>query len=294
MGGNRSYASPLRYPGGKANLWKFIEDILYLNDLEGAHLVELYAGGAGASLELLLNGVASKLHLNDLDRNIYSFWHSVLHETDAFLQRLSAAEITVESWSQWRDIYLHADDYSSLDVGFAAFMLNRTNMSGIIATGRPIGGLEQTGKYKIDARFNRPSLIARIERIADRGSDITISRNDAEQLLANWDWTDKTFMFIDPPYYDQGQNLYLNAYEPHHHESIRDALEAIRHQNWLLTYDNAAPIVTLYSEFRVCEIDMRYTLNDKRKAKEVAIFPDSLLIPKVLRRGKTKTPVTLC
>ena len=54
--------------------------------------------------------------------------------------------------------------YTNLEIGFAAFYLNRCNFSGVIKGG-PIGGINQTGKWKIDARFNKEDLIRRIRNL---------------------------------------------------------------------------------------------------------------------------------
>jgi len=58
---NMRYVSPLRYPGGKAGLTTFLSDVIELNDLKGCSYYEPYAGGAGAALGLLKNGLVSEL-----------------------------------------------------------------------------------------------------------------------------------------------------------------------------------------------------------------------------------------
>jgi putative adenine-specific DNA methyltransferase len=42
--------------------------------------------------------------------------------------------------------------------------MNRTNRSGILKAG-VIGGKNQNGTYKIDARFNKNSIIERIKKL---------------------------------------------------------------------------------------------------------------------------------
>lgn len=69
-----------------------------------------------------------------------------------------------------------------LHLGFSTFFLNRTNRSGILKAG-VIGGYEQTGNYKIDARFNKEDLIKRIERIADYSDRIHLTNEDAVTLV---------------------------------------------------------------------------------------------------------------
>jgi DNA adenine methylase len=73
--------------------------------------------------------------------------------------------VTVDEWHTQREVYFTQDERNPVALGFAAFFLNRTNRSGIIKEGGVIGGLEQTGKYKIGCRFNREDLSRRINRI---------------------------------------------------------------------------------------------------------------------------------
>ena len=72
--------SPLRYPGGKNKLSKFVAEICVKNNINGCY-VEPYAGGASVALYLLLEGYVSNIVINDIDRSIYAFWHSVLKNT---------------------------------------------------------------------------------------------------------------------------------------------------------------------------------------------------------------------
>ena len=75
------FYSPLRYPGGKNKLSKFISKICIDNNING-HYVEPYAGGASVALHLLIENRIKKITINDYDRSIYAFWHSVLWDTN--------------------------------------------------------------------------------------------------------------------------------------------------------------------------------------------------------------------
>ncbi|MGH8526387.1 MAG: DNA adenine methylase, partial [Gammaproteobacteria bacterium] len=48
-----------------------------------------------------------------------------------------------------------------------------------------IGGNDQKGKWKIDARFNRAELVARIRRLASYRRRISMTKLDAITFLAN-------------------------------------------------------------------------------------------------------------
>ena len=86
------FNTPLRYPGGKAKLTKYIEKLLSLNGLDKIEYAEPYAGGAGLALNLLMNNRADVIFLNDLNKAIYSFWFSVLYECDSLCELIANAD----------------------------------------------------------------------------------------------------------------------------------------------------------------------------------------------------------
>lgn len=286
------YSSPLRYPGGKSKISGFIEDIILLNNLEGGVFYELYAGGAGASLNLLFDGIVKELVLNDLDIHIYSFWVSILNDTERFLELIHNTKVDMDSWEQQRNIYCNVDHFSTLEIGFSTFFLNRCNRSGILYNAGPIGGKNQTGNYKIDVRFNKQNLIKRIKRIADYAHLISVEQKESitflKEIFAKVD--ERDFVFLDPPYFAQGENLYLNFYQFEDHQSLRNILSKNQQNNWFLTYDNCKEINQLYSDFIRSELPMSYTLQEKRKSKEIMIFSETLSLPRTLRLGAKSIP----
>lgn len=156
--------SPLRYPGGKGKLAPYLSEVISLNNLEGGHYVEPFVGGAAVALQLLFSERVRHIHINDLDPCVYAFWHSVVYETDSMVARIRETKITVDSWLAAREVKRDWASHSLLDLGFSTFFLSRTNRSGIL-NGGIIGGLKQTGPWKIDCRFNKDDLISRIRRI---------------------------------------------------------------------------------------------------------------------------------
>lgn len=283
------YVSPLRYPGGKAKIANFLQDVILLNNLENSTVYELYAGGAAASLSLLLANSCQQVVLNDLDKHIYAFWYAVLNETDELVSLIENTAVNIESWLAQSSIYKDADNHDLLTLGFATFFLNRSNRSGILHKAGPIGGQQQTGNYKIDVRFNKSELISRIRKIARFRDRIKLHNREAIELLGEvLPESDGNFIFLDPPYFDQGERLYLNFYKEADHKRLRDLLDKHRDANWILTYDNCEKINDLYKGFRRSDLIMSYTLQTKREAKEVVIFSDELCLPKQFRLGNKK------
>ena len=92
------FYSPLRSPGGKRRLAPAITRLLEQNDLRDIQYVEPYAGGASLALSLLFEEYASDIHINDLSRPIYGFWHSVLNKTQELCERIERTPGTMAEW----------------------------------------------------------------------------------------------------------------------------------------------------------------------------------------------------
>jgi DNA adenine methylase len=276
------YYSPLRYPGGKGRIANYVKLLLEQNLLLDGIYVEPYAGGASVAIDLLVNEYVSDIHINDIDYSIYSFWYSILNDTERLCEKIKNAQLTIEEWKKQRNIHRNTDEYPVLDVGFSAFYLNRVNRSGIL-TGGVIGGVEQNGKWKIDARFTKENLIKRIQIIADYKDRINLYNEDAVHLIKRLSKSlpKKTLYYLDPPYYDKGKELYVNYYKHEDHVDIANIVSKLRDKYWLVSYDNVAQIRRLYNKFRQHQYSLNYSAAKSKKGSEVLVFSDLLTIPEI-------------
>jgi DNA adenine methylase len=279
------FYSPLRYPGGKGKVAAYFKQIFKDNLLYDAVYVEPYAGGASVALSLLFNEYASKIIINDLDPSIYAFWHSVLNQPDELCALIRKTPVDVKTWEKQKLVQKTQEKQSLLALGFSTFYLNRTNRSGIISAGI-IGGRDQTGFWKIDARYNKKDLINRIQKIAQYQAKIELHNLDAVQLIKNLKHTlpPKTIFYFDPPYYIKGKQLYLNYYDDADHQNISAQINKLKTLKWIVTYDNVKPIRDLYSGFRQLEFILNYSAAKANKGKEIMIFSDNLSISKLPSR----------
>ncbi|HEY5393012.1 MAG TPA: DNA adenine methylase [Hanamia sp.] len=275
------FKTPLRYPGGKQRLSPFIEEIIIENNIKEVHYVEPYAGGAGVGIQLLLTRKVSNIHLNDSDLGIYSFWHSVINKPEELCKMISSASMTIDEWRKRKEIVKKCDKRKILELGFSVFYLNRCNRSGVLSAGM-IGGLDQTGNYKMDARFSRNDLIRRIEAIARFKDNIFLTNFDAEYYIQNYipNLPKNTLIYLDPPYYEKGIKLYLNAYKKTDHARISKVIQTEIKHNWVLSYDGVPDIVNLYKKRRHFLYDLQYSASKVYKGKEVFVFADKLKLPK--------------
>jgi len=278
--------SPLRYPGGKQVLSPLLSALIQENGLEECTYVEPYAGGAGAALTLLFSERVAEVVLNDKDPRIYAFWTSVLNKTDAFLEMLLKRPVTVAEWRRQKQIYEQPKRHSTLELGFATFFLNRTNRSGIIASGAPIGGHNQNGKWKINARFNRERLADRIEKIALFKKRIKLKNLDALQFMTAHlrRRHTNTFVYLDPPYFLQGHSLYLNHYRPQDHAVVASNIRHLKGVHWVMTYDRTTEIERLYAGLRQYNFSLGYSAFKARKGNELLILSSNLNLPRDWRK----------
>lgn len=267
--------SPLRYPGGKASLTGFLDQVIKVQRLHGSVYVEPFAGGAGAALSLLFLEKVERIVINDLDPAIYAFWLAVTTETEWFVSQIKTCPITVAEWRKQRATYVDRSKRGTKELGFALFYLNRTGRSGIVE-GWPIGGLDQKGKWKIDARFNREELAERVRRIGRYASRIEVRNEDGLTLAREWLGRDEGLLYLDPPYFAKGKCLYLNHFNAENHESLAACLNEFPEAAWILTYDNVPEIKALYPDRSVFEFSLNYSAHTAKHGSELLIAADSL------------------
>jgi len=276
-----AFLTALRYPGGKGKLSNFVELMFQENNLLDAPYIEPYAGGAGVAIALLFDEFTSHIYINDLNRSIYAFWHSVLYETDQLCSLILSTPIDMDEWHRQHRVQSHVDDVTLLELGFSTFFLNRTNRSGIIKGG-VIGGKKQDGPFKLDARYNKVNLISRIQKIARYGSRISIYNQDAAEFIQNVLPTlpARALVYLDPPYYVKGQGLYEDFYNHEDHLAISRLVKTIQ-QHWIVSYDSAEQILGMYDGYRKIAYDLSYSAGDRYKGAEVMFFSSSLSVPPI-------------
>ena len=268
--------TPLRYPGGKTKNYDLVKSILDKNNLHKTY-IEPFAGGL--ALKLLLNNEVERIVINDSDPAIYNFWKLLIDNTDELCDFILEVPLTIDQWHIEHDIYFHPTGHTEQELGKATFFLNRTNVSGVIKGG-VIGGLEQTGKYKINARFNRKNLISKVKMISEQKNRIDVLGYDVFEFLQSetLQHYHNTFINFDPPYVNKGGQLYMNYFKKEDHIHLRNLIKKST-RRWMVTYDVCDFIKNLYSDYRKGYVDLTYSANRARKAQELVFFSDNLILP---------------
>jgi len=274
-----TFYSPLRYPGGKAKLARYFKNLILQNNLKRGTYIEIYAGGASIALSLLIENYVSKIIINDNDKSIYTLWYSILNHPRALCNLIKRTPLTIDVWKKQKEIQKNKEKLdlnkkqNILKLGFSTLFLNRTNRSGIINAG-VIGGLNQNGKWKIDARFNKENLIKKIKLISRYKNKIKLYNLDAIKLINKIKnrVPKKTLIYLDPPYYCKGKELYMNYYDYENHKQIAETIKGLTNVKWVLTYDDVGPINSLYRGFDNYSYLLNYSVANSGKGKELIIF----------------------
>ncbi len=276
----RRFPSPLRYPGGKGKIANYFKLLFLHNDLTGYEYAEPYAGGASVALSLLYEEYTPRIYINDLNRSIFCFWDAALNNTDMLCRQIRDTSVTMDEWTHQKEIQQDSDATSE-DLAFSTFFLNRTNRSGIIGGGA-IGGKKQLGKWGIDARYNKQVLIRRIEKVARHRSRISLTQQDAAEFLTSTlpQFSPRTLVYLDPPYYIKGAGLYQNFYQHDDHEQIASIVKTIENP-WVVSYDNTPEILSFYQEFSPEKYQLNYSAADKYKGIELMFFSPGIEHPDV-------------
>lgn len=272
--------SPLRYPGGKSKIAPLIRLIIEKSVGPDITYIEPFAGGAGVALSLLIEGSVNKIVINDYDKAIYSFWRALKEAPQELIGLIEHTPLTIDEWKHQKEIYCTKGKRYSVELGFAAFYLNRTNRSGILSAG-PIGGYNQNGNYGIDARFNRDALIGRIQEIAKYKSQIMVYNKEIRSFINGVipKFQENAFVYFDPPYYKNGQRLYKNSFSPTDHADIAHSIATGVECPWVITYDDVSELREIYSDFVLRQYNLNYSAANKGKGSEIIIFKDHDLLP---------------
>ena len=275
-----------RYPGGKSKLLKPINELLYPLIKSGGAFIEPFVGGGSVLVQVAKDFPDIKLYVNDKDPAIYAFWKLLQNNNNKDIEAFYAllkTKPTVDLFKELRERGLPVELYERAYYGV---FFNRVTFSGIQTSG-PIGGYGQGSKYKIDCRYNSARLIKEFEDLRTLfAGRLFVSNNDVLSFVVNMP---QHAMYLDPPYYVKGKELYAVFMRPEEHKNLAEILKD--RKNWLLSYDMCPEIESLYSWANCQTLAARYSINDRKESW--VDKKEYLITPRKSRRGKVSSMANL-
>lgn len=275
----------IRYPGSKAKISRRIVASAFppewFLDLWQSRLTcycEPFFGSGALGWDILgeIAGKVCRLVLNDLDPGIAALWRSVRDAPRELIHLVAAFRPSTDAFYRFKE----QDGDTSLDpvvLGFQKLALHQTSFSGLgYKSGGPLGGRKQRSEYNTDCRWNAARIATHImarHRLMQQYSHVDILNEDFAPVLDSL--PDNAFVYLDPPYYVQGEALYRHAMTDADHKRLANQLRRARFR-WVLSYDDHPRIRELYAWARIESFFMtptvqRATTKQRRKNSEVVI-----------------------
>lgn len=277
----------IRYPGSKeklaAELWRLFPDAITSSLFSAANRWEYREPffGAGAIGFKILKHIhhRCRVWLNDVDADLVCMWQAVHSQPYQFCKLVHNFTPTVERFYEYKERD-GVDDADPVERGFRKLALHRMSVSGFGAmSGGPIGGRsQQSSQYTVSCRWNPERIkrdVVRLNELLSSFDELRITAGDFEPLLINAG--EETFIYLDPPYFKKGEQLYKHNLSPLDHSRLAGAVrECMAH--WVVSYDDHPEIRRLYSWAKFHDLYITYTnavaKGGKRpKNREIAITP---------------------
>jgi DNA adenine methylase len=245
-----------RYPGGKKKLFPKIQPFLFPLIEKNKSFAEPFVGGGSVMIEVAKAFNDIPIFINDKNEGVSAFWEMINspEEDVNALFELIKRRPTIDIFNQLR-INSHK---TKIQKAYNLLFMNRCCFSGIETAG-PIGGMEQSSKWKIDCRYNADKIIASINYLRDllKGR-LIVSNDDVIDFIKR----NKPAFYLDPPYYEKGDSLYPVKMDHDEHLKLADLLKS--KEDWVLSYDEHPEIRKIYDFATIKEINARYSIDGKK------------------------------
>ena len=108
----------------------------------------------------------------------------------------------------------------------------------------------------------------------------SVKASNAKELLSTTQLRKfyKVFINLDPPYVKKGAQLYKNAFREEDHRELCELVSKCK-RKWNVTYDICPLVADLYHSYRSSYLDVTYSIQSSKKAKEYIFFSDNLTLP---------------
>jgi len=277
-----------RYPGGKSKLRIQITNALNKWSSDTTEYREPFFGGGCIGIEFLkCNPNIKDIWINDKDDGISCLWTSVINYPELLKDLVHNFKPSVEKFDEFKSKLIAApilkSDEEVVQYGFMKLAIHQISYSGLgTKSGGPLGGREQKSKYLIDCRWSVDYICKKIDLLHDMFSKLSVKDKkcsclDFADVIAD---AGSAVIYLDPPYYVKGNDLYQVGFTQEDHSRLADLLK--KTHLWVLSYDDCDEIRELYKWAHIKEIhEVNYSitaLKDKQTGNRLSRAKTELLI----------------
>jgi DNA adenine methylase len=234
--------SLLRYPGGKSRgklKDKIIEHIAEHHS--GGSFGELFFGGGGITLNLIKEKVVDNVIICEKDIALADLWWQIIDDPRDLIRKVERFTPSVRAFKDVKERVL-----AEQGNGFDFLVVNRLSHGGRGVKAGPQGGHNQQGQYKIDCRWKTETLVKTIGLLHRLFGTVDVDWFCGSYDDAPWGID---YLYMDPPYWSVGDELYQHNFTEDDHLALFDYLRG--RGGWLLSYNNCPEVRELYQGFNM-------------------------------------------
>lgn len=257
--------SPIRWVGGKSRFRKHIIPLIP----EHSCYVELFAGAAWV---LFGKPPSSVEVLNDIDQELINFFRvlkqkptELIHSFEwELVSRAEFERLAQADTAQMNDIERAHRFYYLIMAGWGGeldYPRFQTSISDGGHGNRLIGALKH--------------LQERLLPVYERLKTVIIENLDWRACLERYD-NPKTFMYIDPPYPENGCNYKHNMQDWQDHRELATRLSQLK-SRWILSSYDIPEIHNLYAGYNIISVQTYSGMRTKKEASERVVNREVLV-----------------
>lgn len=274
----------IRYPGSKDKITEKITRFFPNSVMEPLwqskrlEYREPFFGGGAVGFEVLkILPPTASVWINDKDVAMAALWIAVRDQPGELIEMIKGFVPTPDAFYRFKE----EDGQTGIDpirMAFQKLALHQTSFSGLGAmAGGPIGGRKQSSEYNVACRWNATRLSLGVKKrhaLFKRFAKVRITSGDFAKLTDNA--PSHSFIYLDPPYYEKGGQLYKHNMSDEDHRRLSASLKTCR-APWVLSYDDHKVIRDLYDWADIESVELTYTIatasESRRKNHEIVIRP---------------------
>lgn len=247
----------IRYPYAKDSQIKFLTPWIDSGIESSRTIFEPFAGTAAVTFHALNNNLVDFYHINDLDESITALWLQVKNNPDELVNRIKKYEPNVDDFHTFKNKSGKTEE----DKAFRKIVLHQLSYNGLGAMSSKALG-EGTEGQLVNSRWN-------VEVLVDNIRECSRLLNSVDGVITNTSWSEcvdagmnvNGFLYIDPPPYAQGHNVFLHNMTEH--DVLAQKLK--QYKSWVLSYDNEVEVRQMYVYASVNKLDTWSHLNNASK-----------------------------
>lgn len=241
-------------------------------------LIEPFAGGGIVSLTAVMEDLADKCLMAELDEDVAALWKAALYRSQELVERVREFTPTRESVEEISRLH----PTNVVEHGFRTLVLNRTRRGGVLAHGASLTRNGENGAG-LASRWYPNTLIRRLCAINEYAHRISFYETDGMNLLSSLlgQPTDDVALFVDPPYTGDGgkrAGRRLYAHNEIDHPRLFSILEDSG-ANFLMTYDCSSEIESLIQKHRFHAVQVLMKNGHHALMPELVITPHPVFYP---------------